>query len=349
MSTIRIRGIGKAVPEHVYDQERIRELIKMIFTDRIENLDRLLRVFEHLHISKRHFVREADWYLRDHTFAETNETYAETATKLSCAAAVSAMRRAGVAATEIGGIVVASSTGLMTPSLDATLIQELGLPLSVLRLPIFGLGCAGGVSGLARAAELSAAKKTPILFIAVEISSVTFQRNDSSKANLIGTSLFADGAAALVVGEGSSGPIIIDSYHQLFPDTYDIMGWDFKDSGMQVRFSRSIPSFVKAEVPAVLEKACQRWDISFAEIQSFIVHPGGAKVLAAFAEVIGHPEEKLASSYAVLRDYGNMSSATILFVLEQMLANDRLQPGYALMSALGPGFSSDQLLLHIEK
>ncbi len=271
----------------------------------------------------------------------------ESAKKLSLAAAGRAISNSQVPTEDFGGIVVASTTGVMTPSLDAYLVQDLDLDMNIVRLPLFGLGCAGGVSGLARAAELSSCHGgAPVLFVAVEICSATFQRNDLSKSNLIGTSIFADGAAALVVGKAESGPGIVGSYQRLFPETYDIMGWDVVDTGMKVRFSRDIPSFVKEHIPGVIADACASWGISVDDIASFVTHPGGAKVLEAFAEVIGQPAQILAGSHEILRRYGNMSSASILFVLEYMMLNQGLNPGYCLMSALGPGFSSDQLLLH---
>lgn len=347
MSAIRIGGIGTAVPENIYDQSSVRAVVEKMFGDRVENLDRLLRVFEHLHIERRHFVRESDWYGKDHGWGAANDVFIEAALMLSIEAARKALARSEACTDDFAGIVVANTTGVMTPSLDAYLAQELGLPMSVVRLPLFGLGCAGGVSGLARAAELSRSREgAPVLFVAVEICSATFQRNDISKSNLIGTSIFADGAAALVVGRGESGPEIVDSYHRLFPQTYDIMGWDVVDSGMKVRFSRDIPAFVRARVPEVIADACASWKIAIDEIVTFIAHPGGAKVLDAFAEAVNRPAEVLAASREILRKHGNMSSATILFVLEHLLTRKLLEPGYALMSALGPGFSSDQLLLH---
>ncbi len=307
----------------------------------------LLKVFDHLHIERRHFACEPEWYAEDHGFGAANDVFIEAALALSIEAAGKALTAAGVSADDFAGIVVANTTGLMTPSLDAHLVQELGLPMTVARVPLFGLGCAGGVSGLARAAELSRSHGgAPVLFVAVEICSATFQRNDRSKSNLIGTSIFADGAAALVVGSADSGLEIVGSYHRLFPDTYDIMGWDVVDSGMKVRFSRDIPAFVKNHIPGVISDACRCWNISSDDIVTYIAHPGGAKVLDAFAEAIGRPADVLAASREILSKFGNMSSATILFVLEHMLAHNMLEPGYGLMSALGPGFSSDQLLLH---
>ena len=346
MAAIRIRGVGTAVPINIYDQSSVCAVVEKMFGKRVENLDRLLKVFDHLHIEQRHFVREPEWYGKDHGFGAANDVFIEAALELSIEAAGKAIGRTDISSDEFGGIVVANTTGVMTPSLDAHLAQELGLPMTVVRVPLFGLGCAGGVSGLARAAELSRAQGgAPVLFVAVEICSATFQCNDLSKSNLIGTSIFSDGAAALVVGSGGSGPEIVGSYHRLFPDTYDIMGWDVVDSGMKVRFSRDIPTFVKTQIPEVIADACAFWNISLDEIVSFIAHPGGAKVLDAFAEAIGRPADALDASREILRKYGNMSSATILFVLEHMIADDMLEPGYGLMSALGPGFSSDQLLL----
>ena len=347
MIGIRIQGIGTAVPEHVCDQAYVRNVVENLFSERVENLERLLKVFDHLHIEQRYIARQPDWYSQDRGFGETNDLFAETATKLSMDAAREAISRAAVSTDDFGGIVVASTTGMMTPSLEAYLAQDLGMPMDVVRLPLFGLGCAGGVAGLARAAELSSIKDgAPVLFVAVEICSATFQRNDMSKSNLVGTSIFGDGAAAVVVGRSEIGPEVVGSYHRLFPDTYDIMGWDFVDTGMKVRFSRDIPSFVRSNLPGVLEEACASWSISKEEITTFITHPGGAKVLEAFAEVIGGDPGTLAASHEILRFHGNMSSASILFVLKKMVENNTLQSGYGLMSALGPGFSSDQLLLH---
>lgn len=346
MATPSILGIGTAVPPYSYDQAEIMPIVRGLFKERVENLDRLLKVFEHSHIRRRHFVREPEWYISDHGFGEANRVFAQSSTELCLSAAGKALAKSGIDPREVGAVVAVSSTGVMTPSLDAVLIQELGLSLNARRIPIFGLGCAGGVTGLARAAEQSTALAgAPVLFVAVEICSITFQKNDISKANLIGTSIFADGAAALVVGAGPGGPQVVSSYHQLFADTYDIMGWEVADSGLKVLFSRDIPTFVRTHIPRVVDEACKNWKIDRKAISSYITHPGGAKVLDAFADALGIDQNMLLPAYEVLREYGNMSSASVLFVLDNMLANNRLKPGYGLMSALGPGFSSDQLLL----
>lgn len=342
MINVRIDGSGTAVPEYIVDQEIVRATVERVFGGSVQDLSRLLQVFEHGHIQTRRFVRPAEWYATEHGLAESTAVYAESAVRLSTEAA-----RIALAGREndVVGIVVASTTGIMTPSLDAALIQTLGLSLHTKRLPIFGLGCAAGVAGLARAAEMSRALSGGlVLFVAVEICSVTFQQSDGSKSNIVGSSIFGDGAAAVCVSSTGTGPEIIGSYSTLFPNTEDIMGWDVADTGLRVRFSRDIPSFVRQHLPTVLQDACTSWGITPADITSIIAHPGGAKVLDAYADATGMPPSTFTIARNILRTYGNMSSASVLFVLHEYLSTPST-PGYALMSALGPGFSAEQLLM----
>ncbi|MBP6510938.1 MAG: stilbene synthase [Candidatus Kapabacteria bacterium] len=342
MINVRIDGIGTASPEYIVDQEIVRATVERVFGESVQDLSRLLHVFEHGHIQTRRFVRPPEWYATEHGFAESNAVYAESAVTLATEAARTAL--AG-REKDVVGIVVASTTGIMTPSLDAALIQTLGLPLHTKRLPIFGLGCAAGVAGLARAAEMSRALGGGlVLFVAVEICSVTFQQSDTSKSNIVGSSIFGDGAAAVCVSSNGTGPTIIGSYSTLFPGTEDIMGWDVADTGLRVRFSRDIPSFVRQHLPTVLDDACASWSIARNEITSIIAHPGGAKVLDAYAEATGMPPSTFTIARTILRDYGNMSSVSVLFVLNEFL-NTTNTPGYAIMSALGPGFSAEQILM----
>ena len=199
---------------------------------------------------------------------------------------------------------------------------------------------------MARAAELSRALHgKPVLMVAVEICTATFQRRDISKSNIIATSLFADGAGAVVVRAGTNGPVICESFSTLFPDTEDMMGWDVTDDGLRVRFARSIPAFIEEHLPVVLQQACTAWGIEPSHLQTYITHPGGQKVLDAFADAVGCERSSLAHSYNVLRDFGNMSAVSVLFVLHAMLTEQAHREGYGLMSALGPGFSAEQLLL----
>lgn len=345
MINVRIDGIGTASPEYIVDQQMVKSTVERVFGASVKDLSRLLQVFEHDHIQTRRFVRPPEWYAEHHGFAEANAVYAESALHLASKAARIALNGRE---DKVEAIVVASTTGIMTPSLDAALIQALGLSLNTKRLPIFGLGCAAGVAGLARAAELSRALNGGlVLFIAVEICSVTFQQTDTSKSNIVGSSIFGDGAAAVCVSSRGSGPIIGKGFSSLFPDTQDIMGWDVTDTGLRVRFSRDIPSFVLEHIPTVVAEACASWGISLVDITDVIAHPGGAKVLEAYAVAIGKPRSAFDISRDVLREYGNMSSVSVLFVLERWMHSSAHQ-GYALMSALGPGFSAEQLLLTID-
>jgi len=356
-----IIGIGTAVPAIAVEQERTREVVEALFGSDVPNLPRLLRVFDHGHIRKRHFMQAPEWYKHERGFAESNAAYIEAAVALSIEAATRALEDAGKKASDVDVVVVASTTGIATPSLDALLMLALNIPQNAVRVPIFGLGCAAGVSGLARAAEVCEARRSMCtLFVAVEICSATFQRRDTSKSNLVGTSLFADGAGAVVLAcETSTTPspfvgrglraAVRDSYSTLFAGTEDIMGWDIKDTGFAVRFSRDIPAFVEEHIGRAVSDACEQWGIESSAIGDFITHPGGAKVMAAYAQALAVNMQEFSYSVDVLRDYGNMSSATVLFVLDRMLKDPAFtwSSSFAMMSSLGPGFSAEQLLLEV--
>ncbi len=345
MSAPRVRSVGLAVPAHAIRQADIRDFTASLFQARIDHLERLLPVFDNACIAKRHLARPLAWYAAEHTFAEANLLYEEIGLDLAAEAAVQALDRAGVAADDVGLVVLVSSTGISTPSLDAKLIRRLGIAASAARLPVWGLGCAGGVAGLARAAELAAAVPgRVVLLVAVELCSLTFQRNDFSKSNLVGAGIFADGAAAAVVAAGGEGPEILGTHSTLFADTEDIMGWDVVATGLKVRFSRDIPTFVRTHLADLAAAACRRWGITRQDLAHYIVHPGGAKVLAAYADSLGLSAVTLATAYEVLAEYGNMSSASVLFVLERFLRATPPAGRYGVMLSLGPGFSAEQVL-----
>lgn len=345
MSLPKILGIGTAVPPYAVSQEDVKKFTAALFKGEMPGLERMLSVFEHGNIKTRHFACPLEWYATPHTFDEANSQFQKAALELAVRAAEEAIERAGISHKDVGGVVCITSTGISTPTLDAKIIQKLKLSLHSVRLPIWGLGCAGGVSGLARAAEL--AKNLAdryVLLVAVELCSITFQRNDPSKANLVGTSIFADGAAAIIIGINGNGPEVIGSYSTLFPNTEDIMGWDVVESGLKVRFSRDIPSIIKRYLPALLDEACQHWKVAKSKLCNYIVHPGGAKVLTAYKDSLGLAAGQLMEAETVLQRFGNMSSASIFFVLKQFLANSVSTNDYGVMLALGPGFSAEQVL-----
>ncbi|MDD4600347.1 Alpha-pyrone synthesis polyketide synthase-like Pks11 [bioreactor metagenome] len=346
MSSPKLIGLATTVPPYAVNQAEVKNFAAGLFKDGFRGLDRMLSVFEHGNIKTRHFACPLEWYAESHSFSEANEQFEKTALELAATAAISAIKQADIDPQDIGGVVFITSTGISTPTLDVKLIQRLGLSFHSIRMPIWGLGCAGGVSGLARAAEVARALPNRfVLLVVVELCSITFQRNDFSKANLVGTSIFADGAAAAIIGLNGVGPEIVDSYSTLFPHTEDIMGWDIGEMGLKVRFSRDIPTFIRHHLPGLVGEACQRWGVSRSQLCHYIVHPGGAKVLEAYHDSLSLLNGQLAEAEKVLEGYGNMSSASIFFVLEEFLARTAAADRYAVMLALGPGFSAEQVLL----
>ena len=343
--TPRIAAIGTAVPEHVLTQAEVREFARGFFARDFTDLDRLLEAFDNTGIQKRHLARPVDWYWQPHTFPEKNAVYREAALDLAEAAARRALDASGLERRDVGAILFVSTTGVATPSLDSHLIHRLGLRHTTARLPIWGLGCAGGAAGLARAANLAVALRAPVLLVAVEICSTTFIHGDRSKSNLIATALFADGAAAAVLTPGGAGAEVVGTHSHLVEDSEDVMGWAVGTEGLRVIFSRSIPAIVRDLAGQIARDASASAGISPDELSHFVFHPGGAKVLRAYAETFGLDNGQLAHAESVLRDYGNMSSPSVLFVLERFLASHAPEGRPTLLMALGPGFSAESVVL----
>lgn len=342
----RIAGVATAVPPYKVPQSEAKAFAASLFQSDFRNINRLLPVFDNTMIQTRHLAQPPAWYAHPHTFEETNLLYEKIALELSVEAAGKALNDAKVTPREVGIVVFVSTTGIATPSLDSKLIQQLGMSLHTCRLPIWGLGCAGGVAGVARAAEL--ARSMPgraVLLVVVELCSLTFQYNDRSKSNLIATSLFGDGAAAVVIKTTGEGPAVVGSFSTLFEDSEDVMGWDLAPTGLKVRFSRDIPAIVHRYLPDLRLRACDQWGVDPSMLRHYIAHPGGAKVLAAYVESLGLSASDFSHAYEVLEQYGNMSSASVLFVLERFLKSQQRTGDYGLMMALGPGFSAEQALI----
>lgn len=352
----RVVSVGTAVPPYEIKQEEARELARQLFQESYPNLDRLLTIFENTAIQSRRFSKPRDWFQEDHSFREKNQAYVESACQLGEEAIQKALKLAGLDVEDVDHFIFVSTTGMATPSIDAHLIHRLGMNQHVKRTPIWGLGCAGGVAGLSRAYEYARAfPESRVLLLALECCGLTFRRRDHSKSNLVATSLFSDGAAAvLVAGEeaafsmGARGPKIMDTMSMIWPNSLDVMGWDLMDDGLKVIFSRDIPTLVRSRCRSVLESFLERHQLNFSEIDHYIAHPGGRKVLDAFEEALGIPGDRLSTSHRVLERYGNMSSATVLFVLEQVMRN-AIRPQLGLMTALGPGFSLEMCLLKWEE
>lgn len=344
----RILSVGTAVPPYPFFQEDLRDLARLHFSQGIAEIDRLIQVFDTVQVKRRFFSVPVDWFGFDHTFSEKNNEYRRCAQDLSIQAVERCLSSAGVRPEEIDHIVFVSSSGMATPSIDAHIINRLNFDAHVKRTPIFGLGCAGGVAGLARACDLARSHASEkILLVVLELSSLTFQRNDLSKSNLVACSLFADGAAAvLVTGDGADGIQIVEAQSTLFPETLDIMGWDFGERGLSVIFAKSIPHVIEKYIRGNIERLLHRNRIQFADIAHYVIHPGGAKVLISFQQALQLPPEALRHSRCILENYGNMSAPTVLFILEQLLQEGSTRPGdYGICAGFGPGFSSELVLL----
>ncbi len=343
--TARIAALGTAVPEHVVGPAQAQAFARRRFAA-LPGLERLLPAFDNTGIATRHLVRPLSWFEEPRSFAEKNAVWASSARALGRDAAGAALARYRGDRRELGAIVWVTSTGIATPSLDARLVQDLGLSRSIARVPIWGLGCAGGAAGLARAAALCEGLRRPVLLVAAEICSATFVGEDCSTSNLVATALFGDGAAAAVLtptADGSGdGPHVLGGHAQLIDDSEDVMGWTLRDGGLQVRFARSIPSIVREVLPGFVRDAAAAVGVSPESIAHFVLHPGGAKVITAYRDALGLDEDQLSSARAVLRDFGNMSSPTALFVLDHHLR--RGARGLGMVIGLGPGFCAEAVV-----
>jgi alkylresorcinol/alkylpyrone synthase len=341
----RLAAIATAVPPYVLDQEEIVRLARPHY-DRLGGVDtaRMIPVFANSGIDRRYSCVPMDWYETPRGWTERNALYLQHAADLLERAARDCLDRAGLTPRDLDAVVAVSTTGIATPSLDALLSNRMGMRPDVKRLPIFGLGCAGGVLGLSRAADWARAMPgATILFLVVELCALSFRRNDTSKSNIVATALFGDGAAAAIVSGDGDGPAFGPGGEHLFPQSLDIMGWDVGDDGLKAIFSRDIPQLVRGEMRAATGIFLARHGLDLYDINRFICHPGGTKVIAALEEAFGLAENALAVERAVLRDYGNMSAATVLFVLERAL---KQKPrGRLLLTAMGPGFTAGFQLL----
>ena len=355
-----ILSVAEETPQHVMTQDRVMEFAEELFSETFRDIKRLLPVFKNGQIEKRHFAKDIDWFKTDHSLEERNDAYIETSVELGTKAIQKCLGSEDFLAKhipyeDIDAIITISSSGLATPSLEARIMNILPFSRSTKRIPIWGLGCAGGASGLSRAFEYCRAfPKGKVLVLSVELCSLTFQRNDRSKSNLVGTSLFADGVAcALVCGDDSNYqeyqkldayPTIVDTNSALMENSLDVMGWDIKDEGLYVVFSRDIPTIVEGWLQPIVLSFLQSNGLAMNDVHYFVAHPGGKKVLEAYCKALELEKEKTNISLDVLREFGNMSSATILYVLRRFMeAGERDRLGLA--AAMGPGFSSELLLL----
>lgn len=348
----KVISIGTADAPHKFSQKEVKDFVHNLFSGVSDEADRMINVFNNSMIETRHFSQPVEWATLTHGFKERNELYVKNAYDISSKALRNCIREIEAKFSDFDHIIFVSSTGISTPSIDALLINDLKLDSHIRRTPIWGLGCVGGAVGLSRAFEYARAwPNGATLVIAVEICSLAFQRDDYSKSNIVATSLFSDGAAAaLVVGKehelfNRAGFTFIDSLSTTFPNSLDIMGWEIVDMGFKVIFSKDIPSIVRKYVRPNIMELLNKHKLTLGNIRHFITHPGGLKVINAYEESLALSDGTLELSRKVLREHGNMSSPSVLYVLKEFLQSGEYFPGdFGIISALGPGFSSEIIL-----
>ena len=351
----QVISIGKANVPYKFTQCEVKNFAKELFTENEQYINRMLGVFDNSLIETRHFVHPRNWFDNTKSLIERTNSFLENSISLSTSAINDCLQTAQADLNEIDHIIFVSSTGVSTPSIDAYLINELKLNPHIKRTPIWGLGCVGGAVGLTRAMEYTKAfPKSAVLLIALEICSLAFHRDDYSKSNIVSLALFSDGAAASIVAGNehrlsrSSKISLIKSLSTTYYDSIGVMGWEVVDEGFKAIFSKDIPTIVRKEVKGNIDKMLTESDLSISDLTHYAVHPGGAKVLMEYEASLGLTQGTFSESRKVLRENGNMSSPTVLYVLKEIMDAKKYNTGeYGIISALGPGFSSEIILFEI--
>ena len=342
MVPVSLVGLATAVPPHVIEQHDAEEFARAAFAHRMRGFDALARVFSSTGIERRHSVESIEWFRSEKSWPDRTASYLAGGTALFADVVTKALAGAGLKANQIDAVVTVSSTGIATPSLEARVLPELGFRPDVRRLPVFGLGCAGGVSGLVTAARIAAAEPgITVLLVAVELCTLAFRPDRLTKADIVSIALFADGAAAAILRCGGNAPAIGTigaATEHLWPHTLDIMGWSTDEAGLGVILARSLPDFIARNYRAEYERALDRLGVRGDAVDRVLCHPGGTKVLEAIESALDLVPGTLAIERSVMRDFGNMSSPTVLFVLERALAAGL--SGRTVLAALGPGFTA---------
>jgi alkylresorcinol/alkylpyrone synthase len=336
---VGLLSLATALPPYRVEQSVAKAKAREVFGGRKELFDRLSSVFDNAGIARRHIVAPTEWYEGHHGWNERNRVYLDACDALFREAATKAIEQAGLKPSDIDGVVAVSTTGIATPSLDARNGPAIGLSGDVRRVPIFGMGCAGGVNGLATAARLAAAEPgSRWLYVTIETCSIAIRLDSDDPAAIVATAIFGDGAAAAVVQAGVEGiATIAGAGEKMWPDTLNIMGWRVEDPGLAVVFDRAIPPFVEAELAGAVDDMLAGMGLDRADIDRFCCHPGGVKVIDAIESALQLPVGTLDLERGVLNDCGNMSAPTVLFVLDRLI--QRGLPKRTMLTAFGPGFT----------
>ncbi|HEY4862560.1 MAG TPA: type III polyketide synthase, partial [Xanthobacteraceae bacterium] len=346
MHDVSLLSIATAVPENIVEQSKVESLAASVFPDLFNRYPVMMDIFRNSGIERRHTVRPLEWYLEPRDWTDRSKVFHEDGLALFERVAKEAIARAKIAPDEIDCVVTICSSGVATPSLEARAAENLGLRADVRRVPVFGLGCAGGVSGLSLAARLASVKAdTAVLVVVIELCSLAFRIDRGTKEDAVASALFGDGAAAIVLraNEHEGLAQIHGSAEHMWPDTTDVMGWIFDPIGFGVVLSRSVPIFVERRFPPVAKKLLAAVGLTNEDVGRYVCHPGGGKVVDAVEMALKLKRGSLDHERDVLREFGNMSAPTILFALERVLRAPR--KGMLALSALGPGFTASLLAI----
>lgn len=347
---MKISSAATALPRHYYPQRVLVDAFRRYWGTRLDRFD----VLERLHAATQVDGRYLAFPLESYPFkswGDANDRWIDATLALGQEAIERAMQRAGIEPAEIGAFFFVSITGIASPSIEGRLINRMGLSTRTKRIPIFGLGCVAGAAGIARAADyVRAFPNEACLLLSVELCSLTVQQDDLSPANLISTGLFGDGAAAVVIKgaeyKSETGPEIVATRSIFYPETEYVMGWDISEKGFKIVLSRDVPEVVLNHLGSDVDEFLADQELSRADVQSWVIHTGGPKVLQATETALGLTNGALAASWDCLRRTGNLSSASVLFVLEEVMENRRPEPGsFGILAAMGPGFCSELVLL----
>ncbi len=357
---ISIAATATAVPEHLITIEDVKDYLHKVFSLSESRYSMMSEVITNAKVERRYFIYPMDYTVTPRSLTQTSREYQEHAVKLGRRVAEDCLERAGVTPEEVDMIITVSCTGVMLPSLEAYLINDMSFRSDVRRLPITELGCAGGAAALGRAWDfLKGVSEGNVLIVVVELPSLTFQRRDQSTANLISSILFGDGAAAALITRGSetgevseSGktegvrPQILGVQTHIVPNSMDALGFDLKDNGLHIVLSQDVPQMIRERIDGMVNGFLGRHGLSHEDMAAFVLHSGGQKLLTYTEEVLKLPRELTQFSWDVLRDYGNQSSASVLFVLQEWMRKAHMAEGdYGFLAAFGPGFTVDMVLL----
>ncbi len=347
---MKIVSAASAFPNHVYSQREICSALQGQWRDRLIRPELLERLHANCGVERRHLTLPLEQYLKLQTWGQANDIWIETAEQLGSTAICRAITPHGIEPREIDALFFTSVTGISSPSIDARLVNRMTLNPRIKRMPLFGLGCVAGAAGIARAADYVKAFPDQIATVlAVELCSLTWQRDDLSTANLIATGLFGDGAAAVVVAganTGFDGPEILATRSVFYPQTENVMGWDISENGFRIVLSPEVATVIERRLAADVDSFVADQGLKRANIGSWIIHTGGPKILEAIAQALALPNGALDASWECLRRVGNLSSASVPIVLQDIFDRRRPEAGtYSVLAAMGPGFCSEFVLL----